>query len=161
MTTPFHPHEAAPGPDVAQRSRARFVLGIVVGVVGCAALAGLAFAVDVATRSGPSAFAITGQFDLTGSTKSASVPGFACAGTGGYDDLNPATTVAVTDEAGTLLAKGHMTGSTRSSRTCTFDFSVLDVPRGHRFYQVEIAHRGALSYTETEAESGLSLTLGD
>ncbi|MFF0818282.1 hypothetical protein ACFYVR_24485 [Rhodococcus sp. NPDC003318] len=41
------------------------------------------------------------------------------------------------------------------------DFTVPDVPRGHKFYEVEVGHRGGLSYTESEAESGLALTLGN
>ncbi|WP_169846727.1 hypothetical protein [Rhodococcus marinonascens] len=70
----------------------------------------------------------------------------------------------VSDESGILLAKGSFTGSSGRGGTngyCIFDFTVTDVPRGSKFYEVEIAHRGGLSYTETEAEEGLALSIGD
>ncbi|WP_430331427.1 hypothetical protein [Rhodococcus sp. ACT016] len=116
----------------------------------------------VRAASTPETFDITGMITLTGKTTSSGLPtGFACAGAGGYSDLSPAAAVKVSDESGTLLAKGHLTGSSGRSGYCIFDFTVTDVPRGIKFYEVEISHRGGLSYTEAEAEDGLALTLGD
>lgn len=43
---------------------------------------------------------------------------------------------------------------------CTFFFTVTDVPRGASHYDVEISHRGSVSYDESAAESGVHLTLG-
>ncbi|QBJ98805.1 hypothetical protein ERC79_17940 [Rhodococcus sp. ABRD24] len=98
---------------------------------------------------------------LTGSTTTSGLPaGFECAGAGGYDDIIPGTEVTVSDESGTILGKGELSSSTGGSGYCDFEFTIHDVPRGKHFYDVEVSQRGALSFTEEEAESGLSLTLG-
>ncbi|WP_137725069.1 hypothetical protein [Prescottella subtropica] len=143
--------------------RHQFWLGMGAGAAATGAVVAIGVGVVVAVdaASTPKMFEITGTFDITGSTTTLGLPtGFACAGAKGYDDLSPAAAVTVSDESKTLLSKGRMTGSTRSGRTCTFDFTITDVPRGHKFYEVEIAHRGGLSYTESEAEQGLSLSIG-
>lgn len=109
----------------------------------------------------PESFAITGTMTVSGSIGYSTANGFECEGRNGYSDISPTAAVSVSDENGTLLAKGDLTSSTKSSTSCVFDFAVADAPRGSKFYQVEVSHRGSLSYTEEEAESGLSLSLGD
>lgn len=166
MTTPAEPPppNTSGTPTTPPRTgatRTRFVLGVLAGVAGSVAASAVAFAVYDATHQEPATFSITGRMELTGSVTSSSAAGFDCVGDRGYSDIGAATAVTVSDEAGTLLAKGNFTGSTRSAGTCTFTFTVDDVPRGKRFYEVEVGHRGGLSYTESEVESGLSLSLGN
>ncbi|RVW06746.1 hypothetical protein EF834_02185 [Rhodococcus spongiicola] len=151
-------------PEQRTPARRPFWLGVGVGVVAAATVGGIAFGAVAGVRalSAPATFEITGTLTLNGKATTTGLPtGFSCAGTSGYDDLSPNAAVKVSDESGTLLAKGHMIGSVGGSGYCIFDFAVTDVPRGSKFYEVEIARRGGLSYTEVEAEEGLSLSIGD
>ncbi|WP_155949803.1 hypothetical protein [Rhodococcus sp. 114MFTsu3.1] len=65
----------------------------------------------------------------------------------------------MSDESGTLLAKGALATSSGGSSGCWLDFTVSGVSRGKTFYKVEVSHRGELTYTESEAESGLVFSL--
>ncbi|ACV78328.1 hypothetical protein [Nakamurella multipartita] len=42
---------------------------------------------------------------------------------------------------------------------CRFPLVIDDVPAGHEFYEVEVAHRGAVTYSEADLRDGLRLTL--
>ncbi|WP_433610918.1 hypothetical protein [Prescottella agglutinans] len=167
MTAPIEPTvppESAAPPATPAPSRRQFWVGLGVGVVATVTVAGVALGVVAGIRAAraPETFDITGVITLKGKATSSGLPtGFSCAGTGGYSDLSPTAAVKVSDESGTLLAKGHVTGSSGSSGYCVFDFTVTDVPRGNKFYEVEVSHRGGLSFTEAEAEDGLALSLGD
>lgn len=72
-----------------------------------------------------------------------------CNGYKGYDDLKQGTQIVITDPAGTTIALAQLpigeplpdpTDNTRAAG-CRFHFTV-DVPDGHQFYGIEIAHRG-------------------
>lgn len=167
MTVPSEPSSfptPAASPEPQQPSRRPFWLGVGVGVTATVVVAGIAVGAVAGVRAmrTPATFDIAGTFTLKGKTTTSGLPAdFSCAGTGGYSDLSPTAAVKVSDQSGTLLAKGHMTGSYGTSGYCVFDFTVAGVPRGSKFYEVEIARRGGLTYTEAEAEEGLSLTIGD
>lgn len=81
-----------------------------------------------------------------------------CATSGGFSDIDLGTEVKVTDEAGKLLARGHLgVGRVSESaltglRGCRFQFEV-DVKEGSDFYRFEVARRGELSYTWDELGS--------
>ncbi|WP_235029647.1 hypothetical protein [Streptomyces sp. 3213.3] len=54
-----------------------------------------------------------------------------------------------------VIATGHLGDSNSPGYgTCTFDVSVPDVPKGEKFYKVEVSHRGTLQLTAKEAENG-------
>lgn len=166
MTVPSEPNSlpTPPIPSEQKPSRRPFWLGVGAGVTATVVVAGMAVAAvaGVQAMRTPSTFDIAGTFTLKGKATTSGLPAdFACAGTGGYSDLSPTAAVKVSNESGTLLAKGRMTGSYGTTGYCVFDFTVTDVPRGSKFYEVEIAHRGGLSFTEAEAEDGLSLSIGD
>jgi hypothetical protein len=45
--------------------------------------------------------------------------------------------------------------------SCVFDVAVPEVPKGEKFYKVEVSHRGTLQLTAKEAENGgLAASLG-
>ncbi|ACV79227.1 hypothetical protein [Nakamurella multipartita] len=44
--------------------------------------------------------------------------------------------------------------------TCRYPFSIADIPGGHDFYEIQVSHRGGLTYTEEELRSGVALSLG-
>lgn len=160
---PLFPSPAPVEQTPENPSKKKFWTGFLAGAGSAALVAGLVGAsMAIVNKAGePDVFDITGIMTVNGDITYSSLTGFECEGDGGYSDMSPAAAVSVSDESGKLLAKGTLTGSTKLSDSCMFDFTVTDVPRGSTFYEVEISHRGGLSYTEEEAESGLSLSLGD
>jgi hypothetical protein len=85
-----------------------------------------------------------------------------CFGTGGYNDLAAGAQVTIRDETGKVLATGHLDeGKTKSASECDFAFN-LDVPDA-KFYQVEVSHRGQVTYSADDLEKAgwrVQLTLG-
>jgi hypothetical protein len=131
------------------------VLLVVVGV-------GVYFGVNALTKDEP--FTVTGTLQLNGdgSITTSDLPmGFACGGIRGYGDIGPGSAVTITDESGTLLAKGAIENSRGDKTSCMLTFKVFDVPSGAKFYKLEISHRGDMSYTEAEVKQGVEVSLGD
>ncbi|WP_162648020.1 hypothetical protein [Rhodococcus pyridinivorans] len=140
----------------------RFWAGFAVGVCAATvvgALTATGFLIHDRIHT-PPMFTVDGTVTLVDGSTYSDTAGFECEGDRGYDDIAPSTAVRISDEAGTLLAEGSLDSSVREGDFCTFFFSVPDVPRGASFYDIEISHRGSVSYDETEAESGVHLTLG-
>lgn len=67
---------------------------------------------------------------------------------GGYADLAVGTQVTVKDGSGKILATSSLTGGRVTMHGCVFTYSV-SVPAAD-FYQVEVAHRGALTFSQEE-----------
>jgi hypothetical protein len=135
-----------------------FAAAVLLAVVG----AGVYFGVNALTKDEP--FAVTGTLQLNGegSITTSDLPmGFACAGTRGYGDIGPGSAVTITDESGTLLAKGSIENSRGDETSCMLTFKVFDVPAGAKFYKLEISHRGEMNYTEAEVKQGVQVSLGD
>lgn len=84
-----------------------------------------------------------------------------CRGTGGYGDIGPGAAISVSDESGTLLAKGQLEIGSGESGWCTWPFRITDVPGGKKFYKVEVSHRGEVNFDADEARDGVLLQLGD
>ncbi len=145
------------------RSRRPIILAAAVGAGAVAIVAsviGIAVVAFTADRA-PDTFEIQGAITLEDNITTSGLPsGYECAGKGGYKDIGPGVAVTVMDEAGTLLAKGAIGKSSGGASGCWLDFTVPSVPRGSQFYKVEVSHRGELTYTESEAESGLAFSLG-
>lgn len=130
--------------------------GIIIGLT--LALVGVGVYVAVTHFRRPHAISINGDMTLYDNAAS---PASGCQGTGGYQDIGQGTAVTVSDESGTLLAKSVLlTGFDGGDGYCTWFFTVSDVPGGKKFYKVEVSHRGAISFTEAEAKSHVSLQLG-
>lgn len=152
-----------PLPATKWRARRPIILAAAVGAGAVAIIASIivvAVSAFTADRA-PDTFEILGAITLEDNITTYGLPdGFECAGKGGYKDIGPGVAVTVTDEAGTLLAKGAIGKSSGGTSGCWLDFTVPAVPRGSEFYKVEVGHRGELTYTESEAESGLVFSLG-
>ncbi|RIK07695.1 MAG: hypothetical protein DCC47_16455 [Acidobacteria bacterium] len=160
MTYPsLHP---APAAEV-DSSRRAFRRGFTVGVAAALAVGALVTGVVLVVRNiaGPDSFTVGGTMTLQDGFTPSSATQFDCEGEGGCSDMSPAAAVTVSDQSGTLLAKDRLDGSIDMGDSCIFTFAVADVPRGAAFYEVEISHRGGISFTESEAEDGISLSLGD
>ena len=89
-----------------------------------------------------------------------------CRGTGGYDDVREGAQVVVKDGGGKIIASTSLSSgkAARPDYTwrCQFDFAIQDVPKAD-FYQVEVSHRGALTYSRQDMEERgwfVALTLG-
>lgn len=84
-----------------------------------------------------------------------------CQGTGGYSDIGEGAQVTIYDDAGKIVGTGHLEHSAVvESSSCTFDFSV-EVPDSKPFYQVEVSHRGKITYSAADVKAGkVQLSLG-
>lgn len=151
-----------PSPPSTPTLRRPILIAAAIGAAAVAIIASIVVAVIAFSASRPpETFEILGAITLEDSITTYGLPdGFECAGKGGYKDIGPGAAVTVTDESGTLLAKGAVLTSSGSASRCWLDFTVASVPRGSAFYKVEVSHRGELTYTESEAESGLVFSLG-
>ncbi|MFF4417498.1 hypothetical protein ACFYY8_33655 [Streptosporangium sp. NPDC001559] len=84
-----------------------------------------------------------------------------CATRGGYSDIQEGAQVVVTDASSTTIALGRLAyGSWNRHTGCVFLFNVEGVPGGHKFYGVEVSHRGRLQYTAEQVAQPLALTIG-
>jgi hypothetical protein len=103
---------------------------------------------------------LSGTFSLTDSSKNFSAA--FCVGSGGYSDIRSGTNVVLKDGDGKLLATGSLGDSTGIGDTCTFIYSLKDVPE-RPFYTIEVGSRGDLSYSLEEMRNmgwSIALTLG-
>jgi len=89
--------------------------------------------------------------------------GQTCTGMGGYDDIQQGAAVVVRDESNKVLATSSLKGGKIVAlETCGFDFTVDNVPDAN-FYQVEVSHRGAVTYSKADLDSKgwkVALSLG-
>lgn len=91
-----------------------------------------------------------------------------CFGLGGYSDIAEGTAITVYDAAGQVIATGKLgPGSAVIDPVeggfdkCRFGFAVAEVPANEDFYQIEVSHRGKVTFDAEEARAGtVALTLG-
>lgn len=135
-------------------------------LVGWQAFGSARSGAPAAPSASPSAQAITarGVFTLADSDGVENLDDVHCTGMRGYDDIGAGAQVVITDQAGTVIGTGSLSGGTMlgsgPTRQCQFPFEVTNVPAGKSFYGVSISHRGTLQYTENQLTSGLELQLG-
>ncbi|MFE6622402.1 hypothetical protein [Streptomyces sp. NPDC057740] len=135
------------------------------GLFGLAAGAGLMGGIWVITASSgpdkPATFTLEGTFTLTDDVVPTDGDGCSASYDSGYDDIAEGTSVTVYGAAGDVIATGALGDSKYASYTCIFDIAVPDVPKGEKFYKVEVSHRGTIQLSAEEAENGeLSASLG-
>ena len=124
-------------------------------------------------------FTVNGQLVLmdskyVGSTWVDSRDNMPCNTSGGYSDITEGAEVRITSDS-KLLALGHLSsgqyrlqsGNRQGQQLfyttgCAFAFTAT-VPGGHKFYAVEITHRGAINYTldQLKTPGAVILTLGN
>ena len=125
-----------------------------------AVLVGIAILAAATDGQGANAtFTLSGSLTLIDSGVERLAPG--CVGTGGYDDMVRGASVTVYDPSGTVIATGqvHQT-EMLDSVMCRLDFEVTDVPDGHAFYQIELSHRGKVTFPVDVAKRRVALSLG-
>ena len=98
-----------------------------------------------------------------------------CQSAGGYQDIAPGASVTVHDAAGkviglgTIEGRGHAGGFSdlggefgKIATTCTFAFTVSDVPQQPKFYGVQVTHRGIVTFSAAQVGAGqVALSIGD
>lgn len=95
---------------------------------------------------------IHGDMTLIDSTFSAYKIGATCSGTGGYNDIDEGASVKIKDQAGTLIGSGSLgAGAIAMKGVCVFSFDIANV-RDAAFFQLEVSHRGQLSYSKADLE---------
>ncbi|MGV9252027.1 hypothetical protein [Streptomyces sp. NPDC003697] len=157
-TTPPQPADpptpgVPPQPPIPPGTAKSRLSPLAAGLLGLTVGAGLMGGIWVITaNSEPGTFTLTGTFSLT---EDALTLGDTCSGTGGYDDISEGTSVTVYGAKGDVIATGRLGDSEKTGyNSCDFAVEVPDVPRGERFYKVEVSHRGTVQLTAEEAENG-------
>lgn len=106
---------------------------------------------------------ISGTLTLNDYMGSAQEIGGPCTGRQGYADISAGTAVVVKDEAGKVLATGTLGGGHALDQlTCEFPITLTGVADA-KFYQIEVAHRGAITYSKEDLDKKgwkIGLTLG-
>ncbi|KQV03389.1 hypothetical protein ASE03_31020 [Kitasatospora sp. Root187] len=77
-----------------------------------------------------------------------------CTGIGSYNDIAEGASVTVYDSSGQVVATGHLGAGFRSGTKCAFAVTVLRVPLGPKFFQVEVSHRGKITLSAEDAQAG-------
>ncbi|WP_432053714.1 hypothetical protein [Streptomyces sp. bgisy022] len=165
MTDQIPAQPASPPPPVdppAVTASKRALSPLAAGLLGLAvgaSVVGGAWLITASSGSEPSTFTLEGTFALT---EDALVVGDKCVGTGGYDDIINGAAVTVYGAKGDVIATGQLGDSKKTGvGACEFKVAVPDVPRGERFYKVEVSHRGTIQLSAEEAENGeLAASLG-
>ncbi|UWD83674.1 YgdI/YgdR family lipoprotein [Curtobacterium flaccumfaciens] len=94
-----------------------------------------------------------------------------CIPKSGYDDIDEGSQVVVSNARGEKIALGSLEEGTLANgpsgdaffqSVCQFAFSVDDIPDEGRIYSVHVGNenRGEQSYSRTDLQSGISLTIG-
>jgi hypothetical protein len=162
-TTPPPPTEppAAPAAEAPKKRLSPLAAGLA-GLALGAGIVGGAWAITA--NSGPdkpATFTLKGTFTLTDRAVPGDGDGCTAAYDSGYDDIAEGTSVTVYGAGGDVIATGHLGDSKYVDYTCEFAVAVPDVPKGEKFYKVEVSHRGTIQLTADEAENGeLAASLG-
>ena len=120
------------------------------------------------TRAIRGRFVLRGDSNLANTTRTIDPIGKGgCAGRLEYDDIHAGARVVVRGGGRHVVARGRLEsgtlrGSGAPNATCTFSFTVRDVPRAD-FYAIKVARRGEVLISDAEATapgSRLLLELG-
>ncbi|MGW6738724.1 hypothetical protein [Streptomyces sp. NPDC055013] len=138
---------------------------LVAGLTGLALGAGIVGGIwAIVANSGPDrppTFTLKGTFTLTEDAISTGDDDCSASYDSGYDDIAEGTSVTVYGAKGDVIATGELGDSTYADYACLFDIAVPDVPKGEKFYKIEVSHRGTLQLSAKEAENGeLTASLG-
>ena len=142
-------------PPAPARKRLSPLAAGLIGLAAGASLVGGVWAVTVSNGpTVPATFTLEGTFTLTDSVSSDGDGGCGGSYDSGYDDISEGTGVTVYGAAGDVVATGQLGESKSVGYTCVFGIAVDDVPKGEKFYKIEVSHRGTLQLTAEQAEGG-------
>lgn len=166
-TTPQEPEVPPPPaePPTMPATPKKRLNPLAAGITGLAVGAGLMGGIwAITANSGPSepaTFTLEGTFTLTDRAVPGDGGGCTAAYDSGYDDIAEGASVTVYGAKGDVIATGELGKSKYVDYTCEFGIAVPDVPKGEKFYKVEVSHRGTIQLSAEEAENGeLAASLG-
>jgi hypothetical protein len=141
---PSGPMQSPFGPPPATRS---FRWLIIAGLVAILVLTGGGIGALLAF-GGSSDKTVTGQFVLTDSATADAN----CVGQGGYSDIGPGTTVILTNETGKILGSSALASGVADADTgtCTYAFTIPDVPTDQAQYAIQVSHRGQVANSKAD-----------
>ncbi|MFF0736867.1 hypothetical protein ACFYVK_35300 [Streptomyces chartreusis] len=144
---------AVPGPETPEKRLSPLAAGLVGLAVGAGIMGGIWAITATSGPDAPATFTLEGAFALT---EEVDPSGDDCAASydSGYDDISEGASVTVYGAKGDVIATGELGDSKYESYTCIFDIAVPDVPKGEKFYKVEVSHRGTVQVSAKEAENG-------
>lgn len=152
---------AEPTPGKPKKRLGPLAAGLIGLAVGAGIVGGTWAITALNGPDKPATFTLEGTFTLTEDTTSEDDGGCAGRYDSGYDDIREGTSVTVYGADGDVVATGALGKSKDAAYSCIFDIAVPDVPKGEKFYKVEVSHRGTLQLTAEEAENGeLAASLG-
>ena len=133
-------------PDYGRPDRRRRRMVVVGG--GLVLAIGTAVLVPLLSGGGSATTAVTGTFVLTDSDTAYA----GCVGQGGYADISPGVAVILASQDNTILGSTSLgVGSADTSAgTCTYNFTVADVPKDQSRYAIEVSHRGKVVNSKAE-----------
>lgn len=162
-TPPLPPAEpsAVPAAEVPKKRLSPLAAGLTGLALGASIVGGIWAITANSGPSEPATFTLEGTFTLTEDAIGTGDDDCSASYDSGYDDIAEGTSVTVYGAKGDVVATGELGDSEYASYTCTFDIAVPDVPKGEKFYKVEVSHRGTLQLSAEEAENGeLAASLG-
>lgn len=152
---------AVPAPEAPKKRLNPFTTGLAGLALGASIVGGTWAVTANSGPDKPDTFTLEGTFTLTEDATATGDDDCSASYDSGYDDISEGTSVTVYGAKGDVIATGHLGDSTSGGYTCEFAISVPDVPKGEKFYKVEVSHRGTLQLSAKEAENGeLAATLG-
>lgn len=148
-------------PTPPRRGRSPKVL---LAAIAGLAVVGIVIAAVTATggSDGPTRTTVSGELTLTDSATAYS----GCEGTGGYDDIEQGATVVLTNQDNKILGSTALSAGEADTAdgTCTYTFSIDDVPMNDAQYAVEVTHRGKVINSRADMvdqDWTFSMSLGD
>jgi hypothetical protein len=170
LPMPGYPMAPPPGSQAPVRARRwPVVVATIVGLVVGAGVTAAVLAPATSSSPGqptalggiikPSTFALNGVLQLTDSR--VVVSNGTCSGTGGYADITTGASITVSDASHTTVATGELGVGQGGAGSCTFTFTISDVPDSSAFYSVEVTHRGQVTFSRDVLRTqGAQLSLG-
>lgn len=139
----------AAAPAARHKSRAIVIVGTIIVIATLALGGGFVFL----KAEGHPAHQVAGTFVLTDtSIYSSGITAFGstCEGSGGYSDLSAGVSVILKDENDKTIAATSLGAGTGNAVVCTFHFTLSDVPDNATFYNIQISHRGTVSFSHAD-----------
>jgi hypothetical protein len=161
--TPPPPAEppTVPAAEPAKRRLTLLAAGLIGLLVGAGAVGGVWATTASSGPDKPETFTLEGAFTLTEDTVTTGDDDCSASYDSGYDDIAEGASVTVYGASGDVIATGELGDSKMVSYNCRFKIAVPDVPKGEKFYKVEVSHRGTIQLSAKEAENGeLAASLG-
>jgi hypothetical protein len=150
----------AAAPAARHKSRAVVIVGAIIVIAALALGGGFVFLRAEGYPKHQVAVTFAFTMDVTGFYGFENALPGKCEGNGGYSDLSAGASVILKDESDRTIAATSLGWGTSDSTVCTFKFTLSDVPDNATFYNIEVSHRGTVSFSHADmVKSGWTIGL--